>query len=191
MATMDRIKGMLLAPKAEWPKVAAEPATVQSLYTGWIMILGLIGPIAILVLLGFVSGGFGLSAAIASYVNTLVGIAIIALIADLIAPTFGGTRDYVASLKLVAYAATAVWIAQIALVVPILGALVVLVGAIYSVYLTFLGAPVLHKCTADKAVAYTIVLLLCAIVIGYLISKILYAMLGNPMGMGAPKLGGF
>jgi hypothetical protein len=191
MATMDRIKGMLLAPKAEWPKVAAEPATVQSLYTGWIMILGLIGPIAMLVLLGFVTGGFGLSAAIASYVNTLVGVAIIALIADLIAPTFGGTRDYVASLKLVAYAATAVWVAQIALVVPILGALVVLVGAIYSVYLLFLGAPVLHKCTGDKAVAYTIVLLLCAIVIGYLMSKILYAMLGNPMGMGAPKLGGF
>jgi hypothetical protein len=191
MATMDRIKGMLLAPKAEWPKVAAEPATVQSLYTGWIMILGLIGPIAMLVLLGFVSGGFGLSAAIASYVNTLVGVAIIALIADLIAPTFGGTRDYVASLKLVAYAATAVWVAQVALVVPILGALVVLVGAIYSVYLLFLGAPVLHKCTGDKAVAYTIVLLLCAIVIGYLMSKILYAMLGNPMGMGAPKLGGF
>jgi len=191
MATMDRIKGMLLAPKAEWPKIAAEPATVQSLYTGWIMILGLIGPIAMLVLLGFVSGGFGLSAAIASYVNTLVGVAIIALIADLIAPTFGGTRDYVASLKLVAYAATAVWVAQIALVVPILGALVVLVGAIYSVYLLFLGAPVLHKCTGDKAVAYTIVLLLCAIVIGYLMSKILFAMLGNPMGMGAPKLGGF
>ena len=191
MATMDRIKGMLLAPKAEWPKVAAEPATVQSLYTGWIMILGLIGPIAMLVLLGFVSGGFGLSAAIASYVNTLVGVAIIALIADLIAPTFGGTRDYVASLKLVAYAATAVWVAQVALVVPILGALVVLVGAIYSVYLLFLGAPVLHKCTGDKAVAYPIVLLLCAIVIGYLMSKILYAMLGNPMGMGAPKLGGF
>jgi len=188
---MDRIKGMLLAPKAEWPKIAAEPATVQSLYTGWIMILGLIGPIAMLVLLGFVSGGFGLSAAIASYVNTLVGVAIIALIADLIAPTFGGTRDYVASLKLVAYAATAVWVAQIALVVPILGALVVLVGAIYSVYLLFLGAPVLHKCTGDKAVAYTIVLLLCAIVIGYLMSKILFAMLGNPMGMGAPKLGGF
>lgn len=191
MATMDRIKGMLLAPKAEWPKVAAEPATVQSLYTGWVMILGLIGPIAMLVLLGFVSGGFGLSAAIASYVNTLVGVAIIALIADLIAPTFGGTRDYVASLKLVAYAATAVWVAQIALVVPILGALVVLAGAIYSVYLLFLGAPVLHKCTGDKAVAYTIVLLLCAIVIGYLMSKILFAMLGNPMGMGAPKLGGF
>ena len=122
-----------------------------------------------------------------------MGVAIIALIADLIAPTFGGSRDYVAALKLVAYAATAVWVAQVALIVPILGAFIALAGAIYSVYLLFLGAPVLRKCTSDKAVAYTIVLLLCAIVIGYLMSRILFGMLGMPMGMGmgAPRLGAF
>jgi hypothetical protein len=193
MAIMDRVKGMLLAPRAEWPKVAAEPATVQSLYTGWIMILGLIGPIALLLLLGVFGGAFGITTAIASYINTLVGVAIIALIADLIAPTFGGSRDYVAALKLVAYAATAVWVAQVALIVPILGAFIALAGAIYSVYLLFLGAPVLRKCTGDKAVAYTIVLLLCAIVIGYLMSRILFGTLGMPMGMGmgAPRMGGF
>src|SRR6185503_4080637 len=129
MAIMDRIKGMLLSPRTEWPKVAAEPASVQSIYTGWVMILGLLGPIAILLLSSVFFGAFGVLAAVASYVNTLVGIAIIALIADLIAPTFGGTRDYVAALKLVAYAATAIWIAQIALIVPVLGALVALAGA--------------------------------------------------------------
>jgi Yip1 domain len=184
MAMMDRIKGMLLSPRTEWPKVAAEPVSVQSIYTGWVMILGLLGPIALFI------GGFGVVAAVASYVNTLVGIAIMALIADLIAPTFGGTRDYVAALKLVAYATTAVWIAQIALIVPALGALVALAGAIYSVYLLFLGAPVLKKCSADKAVAYTIVLLLCAIVIGYIISRILFGV-GLGMGMPAPRIGGF
>lgn len=191
MALMDRIKGMLAAPRTEWVKVAAEPATVQNLYTGWIMILGLIGPIAVLLMLAVFGGGFGLAAALAMYVNTLVGVAIVALIADLIAPTFGGTRDYVNALKLVAYAATASWVAQIALIVPILGPLVVLAGAIYSVYLLFLGAPVLHKCSGDKAVAYTVVLLLCAIVIFYLLSRILLSIGGNPLGVGAPHFGGF
>jgi Yip1-like protein len=191
MAIIDRVKGMLVAPRAEWPKVAAEPATVQSVYTGWILILGLIGPIAVLLLVGLFAAGAGISTAIATYVNTLVGVAIVALIADLIAPTFGGTRDYLAALKLVAYSATAVWIAQIGLIVPILGVFIVLAGAIYSVYLLFLGAPVLNKCTADKAVAYTIVLLLCAIVIGYIMSRILFGMLGMPGGVGAPRLGGF
>ena len=192
MAIMDRIKGMLLAPKAEWPKVAAEPASVQSLYTGWIMILGLIGPIVVLIGVSFMAGALGITAAIAAYVNTLVGVAIIALIADLIAPTFGGTRDYVAALKLIAYSATVVWIAQIGLIVPILGVFVVLAGAIYSVYLLFLGAPVTRKCAPDKAVPYTIVLLLCAIVIGVIISRILLGMgIAGPMGMASPRVGGF
>ncbi len=192
MAIMDRIKGMLLAPRAEWPKVAAEPATVQSVYTGWIMILGLIGPIAVLLFVGLFAGGLGITAAIASYVNTLVAVAIVALIADLIAPTFGGTRDYLAALKLIAYAATPVWIAQIGLIVPILGVLIALAGAIYSVYLLFLGAPVLRKCSTDKAVVYTIILLLCAIVIGYIISRIILGMgLGASMGMGPARMGGF
>ena len=192
MAMIDRIKGMLLAPRAEWPKVSAEPATVQSLYTGWIMILGLIGPIAIALMMGMFSGAFAITAAIASYVNTLVGIALVALIADVIAPTFGGTRDYVAALKLVAYAATPAWIAQIGLVIPILGMLIALAGAIYAVYLVFLGAPVLRKCSTDKAVVYTIVLLLCAIVIGVIISRVLMSMgMGASMGMGSPRLGGF
>jgi hypothetical protein len=196
MAMIDRIKGMLLAPRAEWPKVAAEPATVQSLYTGWIMILGLIGPIALVVMMSMFSGAFAITAAIASYVNTLVGIALVALIADVIAPTFGGTRDYVAALKLVAYAATPAWIAQIGLVIPILGMLIALAGAIYAVYLVFLGAPVLRKCSIDKAVVYTIVLMLCAIVVGVIISRILMSMgmgmgMGTSMGMGTPRIGGY
>ncbi len=194
MAMIDRIKGMLLTPRAEWPKVAAEPATVQTLYTGWIMILGLIGPIALVVMMGMFSGAFAVTAAIASYVNTLVGIALVALIADVIAPTFGGTRDYVAALKLVAYAATPAWIAQIGLIIPVLGLLIVLAGVIYAVYLVFLGAPVLRKSSADKAVVYTIVLLLCTIVVGVIISRILMSMgmgMGGSMGMGSPRLGGF
>jgi hypothetical protein len=189
MAMIDRIKGMLLAPRAEWPKVAAEPATVQSLYTGWIMILALIGPVVALLLMASL-GGAGVVFAISEYVNTLVGVAIAALIADAIAPSFGGTRDYVASLKLIAYSATAVWIASIALLIPYLGGLVVLAGAIYSVYLLYLGVAVLKKATADKAALYTIVLVLSIIVIGYLIGRVLAA-IGFGAGMGASRLGGF
>ena len=188
MAMVDRIKGILLAPKSEWPKIAAEPASVQSIYTNWIMILGLIGPVMLLVLTVMV-GSLSVIAAVGSYVNTLVGCAIVALIADLIAPTFGGRRDYVAGLKLVAYAATPVWIAQVALIVPILGSLVVLAAMIYAVYLVFLGAPVLAKASSDKAVPFTIALLLCAIVVGYLMMRILFATgAGGPMGLGTPHL---
>ena len=48
MNLVDRVKGILVEPRNEWVKIAAEPATVQSLYTGWIMILAAIGPSALL-----------------------------------------------------------------------------------------------------------------------------------------------
>ena len=44
-----------------------------------------------------------------------------------------------------------------------------LAAAIYASYLFFLGAPVVKKCAADKAVPFTIVVLLCAIVLSYVV----------------------
>lgn len=190
MSMLDRIKGILIEPRSEWTKVAVEPATVQSLYTTWIMILAAIGPL--LMLVGAVAFGFvfGVRIAIVAYLNALIGVGVLAAIADLLAPTFGGSRDYVASLKLTAYSFTAVWIAEIALIVPVLGWLVLLAGAGYACYLFLLGAPVLRKCAADRAVPYTLVVLLCAIVLSYLVQQILYgvAFSGTPLGPGGMGL---
>ena len=167
MALMDRLKGILLEPRNEWPKIGAESASVQSLYTGWIMILAAIGPIILLVTLGAL--GLGVRVAILAYVNALIGTAVLALIVDLLSTTFGGTKDFVASLKLVAYSMTAVWVAQLALIVPMVGMVVLLIAAIYACYTFFLGAPVLKKCATDKAIPYTLVVLLCAIVLSYIV----------------------
>ncbi|MGA2366194.1 MAG: YIP1 family protein, partial [Steroidobacteraceae bacterium] len=37
-----RIKGILLTPRTEWPLIAAEPASIGSLYTGYILIMAAI-----------------------------------------------------------------------------------------------------------------------------------------------------
>ena len=115
MNLVDRIKGILVEPRNEWPKIAAEPATVQSLYTGWIMILAAIGPIAVLIATG------SIQLAIAQYVLALIVSFVMALIVDTLAPSFGGTKDFVASLKLVAYSYTVSWLAGIFLVFGNLG----------------------------------------------------------------------
>ena len=109
MALIDRLKGILLEPKNEWPKIAAEPATTQSIYTGWVMIFAAIGPLALLV----VGGGAAIKFAIGTYIMALIITFILALIIDALAPTFGGTKDFVAALKLAAYSYTAAWIAGI------------------------------------------------------------------------------
>jgi hypothetical protein len=166
MALMDRLKGILLEPKNEWPKIAAEPATAQSLYTGWVMLFAAIGPLALLL----AGGGGAVKFAIGTYIMALIITFILALIVDALTTSFGGTKDFVAALKLAAYSYTAAWIGGIFNVLGLFGALLSLLAAIYSWYTFYLGAPVLRKCAPEKAVQFTIVVVLCGIALGLLFS---------------------
>jgi hypothetical protein len=180
-----RVKNILLTPREEWPRIAAEAATVQSLYLRYVLILAAIGPLATFVSFAVLGLGLGLGAAIFAYLHALIGVAIVALIVDALAPRFGGTRDYVRALKLTAYSFTALWVAQIALLIPVAGALIALIGLVYSLYLFFLGVPVLGKSAAEKAIPFTIVVIVCAIVVMYLIGLIART-LGFGFGAAAP-----
>jgi hypothetical protein len=184
---IERVKNILLQPKDEWPKIAAEEATPQSLYLGYIMILAAIGPIVMLLTFGGFGAAMGIRVAIAAYINSLVAVAVLALIIDLLAASFGGSKDYVAALKLTAYSFTAAWVSQIALFVPLLGWFVVLAAAIYGFYLFFLGAPILKKCSADKATLFTIIVLLCAIVLMYIVRLVIFN--GGPGAGGMTGMG--
>jgi hypothetical protein len=164
MNLVDRVKGMLVEPRAEWVKVAAEPATVQSLYTGWIMILAAIGPAALLLAM------HSIQFALAQYLLALITTFLLAVIVDALAPTFGGTKDFIASLKLVAFSYTAVWLAGVLLLLGWLGYVLTLVATIYAFYTFALGAPVLGKSSTEKAVPFTLVFVLCAIALAFLTS---------------------
>jgi len=182
MALIDRVKNILLSPQTEWPVIAAEPATTQSIYTGYVMILAAIGPLAIL--LRGLAGGFlgAVAVAIASYIIALAITFVLALIVDALAPSFGGTKDFVASLKLTAYSYTAAWIAGIFQLLPFIGGIIGLLAAIYAFYTFYLGAPVLKKCAPDKAVGFTIVVVICGLVLGFLLMGLLFsAMFGGSM----------
>jgi len=47
-----------------------------------------------------------------------------------------------------------------------------LVASLYSIYLIYLGLPVLMKCPAEKALVYTIVILVCAVVAGMIVGAV-------------------
>jgi hypothetical protein len=166
MALLDRLKGILFEPRNEWPRIAAEVATPQSIYASWVLIFAAIGPLALML----VAGGGGAKFAIGTYIMSLVITFILALLIDALAPSFGGTKDFVAALKLAAYSYTAAWIAGVFNIVGMLGAILALLAAIYSWYTFYLGAPVLKKCSPDKAVPFTIVIVLCGIALGLLFS---------------------
>ena len=182
MALVDRVKNILLTPRTEWSAIAGETATVPGLYTGYIMILAAIGPIALALRMGLF--GMGLGIALVSYVIALVMAYVLAWIVDALAPSFGGEKNLERSLQLVAYSFTAAWVAGIFHLVPLVGSLLSLAGSLYSLYLFYLGAPVLRKCAAEKAAGFTVVVVLCAIVAGAILSYLMFSLGGfGQMGM--------
>jgi hypothetical protein len=159
----ERLKGILASPKSEWPKIAAEPMTVQDIYTRWVMILAAIAPLAILM-------GYGsLRFAIVQYVIVLVMTTLVALIVDVLAPNFGGRRDFVAALKLSAFSYTAAFLAGIFHVMGPWGGLLILLVSIYAWYTFYLGAPVLGKCSPQMAIPFTLVVVVAGMILGYLL----------------------
>jgi hypothetical protein len=166
-----RIKNILLSPSTEWPVVAAESTSASALYLGYVAPLVAIGVIATLIghsvigfpLLGRVGIVTGLAHAVLSFLLSFLGVFLIALIVDLLAPSFGGQRDPLAALKVTVYSFTPGWVAGVLNVMPLLGILGI-IAAFYGLYLLYLGLPVLMRCPQDKSIGYTIVTVICAIV---------------------------
>ena len=183
MALVDRVKNILLSPRTEWPAIDAEPATVSSLYSGYIAPLAAIPAICQAIgmsMIGmsvpFVGNyktpiGGALVTAVVMYVFSLAAVYIIALIVDGLAPTFGGTKNTTQALKVVAYSYTAAWVGGVFSLIPALG-IISLLFVLYSLYLLFLGLPVLMKSPADKAVGYTVVVVICTLLVTWVILRV-------------------
>jgi hypothetical protein len=194
-----RVKNILLRPKSEWEVIDAEPTTVQRLYTGYICILAAIPVVAAAIgSLVFGHGIPGLAvwrpspvyiivSSILSYVLALVGVAIIAMVIDALAPSFGGTKDRIQAFKVAAYSYTAAWVAGILGIVPALAMIGALLG-LYSFYLLYLGLPRLMKAPQDKAIGYTVVTVVVSIVVYLIIAAIVGAIMAATLG--AAALGG-
>ena len=184
MDIVRRVQDILLKPRETWPTIASEPGDVASLYKNYLLILAAIPPLAGFIGMSLIGFGFiriplmfGLSSMVAQYVLTLVMVYVVALVVDALAPTFGGMRDKLRALKLVVYGSTAAMVGGIFSLLPALSILG-LVAALYSIYLFYLGLPVLMRCPQDKAVAYTAVVGVISIVAG---------LVGGAMWGGAPS----
>ena len=199
MSLVERAKKILLQPKQEWPVIEGEQATVGGLYTGYIIPLAAIGPVASLIgwsvfglHLPFVGAirvpiGYGVRNALVTYVAGLIGVFILALIIDGLAPTFGGKKNQIQALKVAAYSYTAAWVGGIFGLIPALGILGLLAG-LYSLYLLYLGLPILMKAPQEKAVSYTIVVIIVAIVLYIVIGIVVAQFAWRPAMGGIPGL---
>jgi hypothetical protein len=193
MDLVSRVKGILLNPKSEWATIDTEPATVGSLYSGYIVPLAAIPAVCGFIGMSIIGYSFlgvstkasmsgGLTRAVVTFVMSLVSVYVMALIIDALAPSFGGQKSQMQALKVAAYSSTASWVAGIAAILPALSILG-LVG-LYSLYLLFVGLPVLMKAPAEKAMGYTVVVIIAAIVMYVVVGSVVVAVAGTGMMLG-------
>jgi hypothetical protein len=174
MNLVERAKRLMLEPKQEWAAIEAEPHTTQDLYTRYVMILAAISPVAAFIgysIVGIgafgttyrVPIGTGIAHMVLGYVMSLGAVYLLALVIDGFAQKFDAPKDFNAALKLAAYAPTPAWIAGVLNVIPSLWIIAVLVG-LYSLYLLYVGLPILMRPPAAKTLPYAVVVLITAIV---------------------------
>src|SRR5438445_664650 len=183
MNLISRTKNILLSPKQEWQVIDAEATSVGGLYLGYIVPLAAIGPIASsirMALFGIsvpsmgtyrVPIGAAVRQGVAHYVMALVGVFVLALIIDELAPYFRVEENRYQALKVAAYSSTPVWVAGIVGLFPMLNILR-LVGLLYSLFLLYLGLPVLMRVPQEKAMRYSVVVMISAVVLFFVIGFI-------------------
>ena len=190
MNLVDRVKNILLQPRQEWAVIETETTDTKTLYTSYAMILAAIPAVA-----GFIGGSIivygafgvsfkvpiaqGIAAMVVGYALALGGAYVLALIINALAPNFGGSKNMNQALKLAIYSATASWLAGIFSLIPGLSILGLL--GLYSLYLLYTGLPLLMKSPEEKAMTYTIVIVVCAIVISLVIGAISAGIVGAGM----------
>jgi len=191
MNLVSRTKNMLLSPKQEWQVIDDEATSVGGLYIGYIVPLAAIGPVASSIGMAV----FGISVpvlgtyrvpidaavrqGITQYVLALIGVFVLALIIDELAPYFRGQENRYQALKVAAYSSTAVWIVGVVGLIPELSILWPL--GLYSLYLLSLGLPVLMKVPQDKAMGYTVAVIICAVLLFFVIGMIAAKLGGGPV----------
>ena len=192
MSLAARVTQMLFRPATKWRSIGEEKSTMRSILIGYVLPMSLIPAVASFIGYGFVGANgvlfrvsglyWGTAMAIDSLITSFSVYLLGTWFVDRMAPGFGAKRELNRSAQLVAYAYTPAWLAGIFYLLPMLQELVVL--GLYSVYLFYLGIPVIKQMPDDQRIAFTIssaiVLIIIRFVIGLLIVNIVYSISGNP-----------
>lgn len=189
---LNRVLGMLLKPGETWQTVDTEGGSIPSIYLGYLVFLAAIPAVA-----GFIGyslvgmGAFGISVRVpivqglvgmvVSYVMSLTMVFVMALVANALAPRFGGQAQLLKAFQLIAYGCTAGWLGGVFSVLPSLAMLGVL-AALYSVYLIYRGVPVLMRVPQARAVGYTAALIACGVVAALVVGLVTSLVTPRPGG---------
>ena len=176
-----RIKGMLFAPRAEWAVIATEATPTARLYTTFIVPLALLDALVgfIHVTAGSVHVPFsgGVITAFLVFVFGLLGILLVAVIIDAVAPFFGAVRNRRLASAIAAYASTPIWLATVFVPFPTLWVPLQALAVMYHTWLLYLGLRLLMRAARDRVLGYATTVVLCTILL-----EIVFAIASTALG---------
>jgi len=172
---VNRVKQIILQPKATWEIIKTEDTSAANILTSYILPLAFIPAIASLIglgLIGFNTGIFGraaslewgISQAITTFASAFIGVIISAWVIFQLAPKFGATLTMNNAVKLVAYGYTPSLVAGVFYLIPSL-TLLVIIGGIYSLYVLYIGFQPMTNVSEDQHMTYFLVSIVAIIVV--------------------------
>ncbi|MCW9708504.1 Yip1 family protein [Fodinibius salsisoli] len=162
---IDRAKGIIVSPKDEWQAIKGESKSNKELIVFYAL------PLVVLATLAGLIGHWSLNIAVYQLVMPLLGIVVAAYVANELAEKFNSTKNLNNAFKLVVYAATPSFLASVIANLSFLLSWVSLFG-LYSIYLFWVGIPVMMETPDDKRLAYVIVCALVVIVVQLIVSAL-------------------
>ena len=177
MNAVRRAQAILTDPLREWAAIEREPGDPAYVLARYVAVLalvpavfsfigacvvGVIMPNAGLVRAPIFNGLFG---AIFGYVLTCATVLILGIVVNLLAPLFGGRRDFDSAFKLAVYSFTPVWLAVIFLILP--GLHFLTLTGFYGAYILWLGVPRLTKSPVQRSLGFAALIVVCAFALAY------------------------
>lgn len=199
MEQIDRAVGIIKSPLTELNKVKSEQISKDYLIKQYIAILALIPAVAYIIGMGFIgiNMGFGsyklpiataVIGGVMTYILSIAGFYVTGIVINALAPKFASKQDEMMALKLAAFSYTPALLGGVFNIIPALG-VISLLFSLYGLYILYLGIPVLMETPNDKALNYTIVIVVAMIVIfmvmGAITSAITSSMSPFPGMMGS------
>ncbi len=197
---IERVKNIIVSPKTEWEKIAAEEQSMSTVIMSYVLPLAIVGAAATFIGYGIIGVNtgilgirlkgidYGLYFALSVLVSMIFAVFVSAYVVDMLAPSFGSEKNLNKSAQLVAYAYTPGLIGTFLNILPMIAIIGSLFG-LYGIYLWYLGLGPMKKTPEDKKVVYMIISIIILIVVSFVISLVMRRILAEIFGFGS--LGGY
>ncbi len=175
------VQGIILKPKETFESVKGEKTPWTNLLINYVLILIALPAIGNFLVWIRWSASWAIKALIMQLL--MAGISFIALtyLMQILSKSFGGNGDLDQAAKTIAYSLTPMWVGNLFVFIPIIGWLIALAGAIYSLIVLYHAIIIFMEIPKDKSIGYEIIFIIVSIVVMAVISLIFAPIFGISM----------